>query len=444
MKGCRKGGKNHQNRTLKNLKKTVFKWRTLYNVFICFNKTQKNFQLCSMRFWNFFQFQNIFSLPFSIFEKHLLIHIISALLALFTVKLLYSFIFPKVKSVQCWFCHEKSFIAKAKLNNWACVNCGQYNGFKDDGDYNMEIPEQHYGHMNTKVYAHRKIDESEMVMCDYCNESQAKKVSILNRVKPMDENNYFTEYAELKSKLERHYPLCFVCENRVASRLKSINDVVLPQYMKWSSERNRDNRLKKYKFCSMIQHLNVLQFSITLMCFVLQFVFKIQTQFIFNQQQNFPSTESYISISSFVAICAITIFGNVRPSLKLGLTRISALFLLLNFDILVDMFINDVNPILWHFARLLCPVWIIYTSLMYCCNFIAVLRAYNSGKKCTINTTENSKGPAKSFVSLNNNRLPTIANSHSKSAIHSNVTFPSTQPMANHINACQNCCCEGS
>ena len=40
--------------------------------------------------------------------------------------------------VQCWFCHQHTKVSYSERNSWRCPRseCGQYNGFKEDGDYN--------------------------------------------------------------------------------------------------------------------------------------------------------------------------------------------------------------------------------------------------------------------------------------------------------------------
>lgn len=37
------------------------------------------------------------------------------------------------------YCNRKAFV---------CPQCGQYNGFKEDGDYDRFIPEQRYEYLN--------------------------------------------------------------------------------------------------------------------------------------------------------------------------------------------------------------------------------------------------------------------------------------------------------
>ncbi|VDO53243.1 unnamed protein product [Schistosoma margrebowiei] len=50
--------------------------------------------------------------------------------------------------VQCWFCGHTAFTSWSRKTSFVCQQCGQYNGFKSDGDYNKVIPSQFIAELN--------------------------------------------------------------------------------------------------------------------------------------------------------------------------------------------------------------------------------------------------------------------------------------------------------
>lgn len=128
--------------------------------------------------------------------------------------------------VNCWFCNTNSKVPYNDSNSWVCVNCTQYNGFTEDGDYNREIPAQYQSRLNP----HANITDDDKIsytapyngLCFGCNRNQELKIHQLASFVPEVEENFEEEVEEYQQQLEQAYKLCSRCE-RVLKR--TLNDV---------------------------------------------------------------------------------------------------------------------------------------------------------------------------------------------------------------------------
>lgn len=110
-------------------------------------------------------------------------------------------LFPKL--VNCWFCNKNFRIKYEQINKWTCPDCGQYNGFNEDGDYNQEIPAQKCSRLNThnnasfceKSFISRYAENG---FCTDCNRNQERKIQQLASFEPKFKNNYEDEIVEYK------------------------------------------------------------------------------------------------------------------------------------------------------------------------------------------------------------------------------------------------------
>ena len=82
------------------------------------------------------------------------------------------------------------------------MNCGQYNGFSEDGGYNQEIPAQHYSKLNlakdSTFCSQQQKYPANNGLCDICNRNQELKVYQLGAFIPQNENNYDEEISSYK------------------------------------------------------------------------------------------------------------------------------------------------------------------------------------------------------------------------------------------------------
>ncbi|XP_077531844.1 uncharacterized protein LOC144144321 isoform X3 [Haemaphysalis longicornis] len=95
--------------------------------------------------------------------------------------------------VNCWFCGVRTVVPYGNFNCWDCPSCEQYNGFKEDGDYNKPIPAQHDERLNFSVPASCQSDspplegKTRSQLCSACNYHQLVKVRLLANFTPTEE-----------------------------------------------------------------------------------------------------------------------------------------------------------------------------------------------------------------------------------------------------------------
>lgn len=131
-------------------------------------------------------------------------------------------------TVNCWFCNFNTRVPYNNQNSFVCSSCQQFNGFDENGDYNKEIPEQHYSKLNASnaLYCQKSVlrVHSTNGLCEACNRNQEMKVIQLANFKPRCEAKYDEEVEEYRRKLEDSYQLCQQCQrhlNKTLNRVKT-------------------------------------------------------------------------------------------------------------------------------------------------------------------------------------------------------------------------------
>uniref|UniRef100_A0A0R3RX54 Ima1_N domain-containing protein n=1 Tax=Elaeophora elaphi TaxID=1147741 RepID=A0A0R3RX54_9BILA len=151
-----------------------------------------------------------------------------------SIALIFYFIYRMVRPfckvmVNCWFCNENIRISYCNRQAFICPKCGQYNGFKEDGDYDRFIPEQKYEFLNPAPKRKRtdniKMNENRKSvttsgLCQRCNVQQARIQSQINKFEPRNEANFDGEFEVYKTRLYKSYPLCDDCEQVVQRKLE--------------------------------------------------------------------------------------------------------------------------------------------------------------------------------------------------------------------------------
>ncbi|KAL5014383.1 hypothetical protein ScPMuIL_008653 [Solemya velum] len=138
------------------------------------------------------------------------------------------FIRPKFPvTVCCWFCKACTKVPYGNKNCWDCPDCEQYNGFKQDGDYNKQIPAQYSEDMNYSITCQKsEFIGGHNVLCPQCNANQLLKVKQLANFSPYHQNNYEEEVDCYERHLEMVYGLCSTCEYNVKYELQKQNQIL--------------------------------------------------------------------------------------------------------------------------------------------------------------------------------------------------------------------------
>uniref|UniRef100_A0A8C4R573 Transmembrane protein 201 n=1 Tax=Eptatretus burgeri TaxID=7764 RepID=A0A8C4R573_EPTBU len=106
--------------------------------------------------------------------------------------------------VECWFCGQCTHVPYGNRDCWDCPSCEQYNGFREDGDYNKPIPAQYSELLNHPVLGGRwAVGEtskgtaqwlsSRHLLCRRCVNNQQLKIRNLARFQPCNESERATE-----------------------------------------------------------------------------------------------------------------------------------------------------------------------------------------------------------------------------------------------------------
>ncbi|CAN8015906.1 unnamed protein product [Ixodes persulcatus] len=139
--------------------------------------------------------------------------------------------------VNCWFCGITTVVPYGNINCWDCPTCEQYNGFKEDGDYNKPIPAQYDEALNFASTAGRLAESSlgsikldwDNELCSTCNYHQLIKIRLLADFTPTREDRFDSEVEEYQKRLEEVYALCGACAQRLRHRLSEQDSLLRPQ-----------------------------------------------------------------------------------------------------------------------------------------------------------------------------------------------------------------------
>ncbi|XP_050051437.1 uncharacterized protein [Dermacentor andersoni] len=138
--------------------------------------------------------------------------------------------------VNCWFCGVQTVVPYGNINCWDCPSCEQYNGFKEDGDYNKPIPAQFDEALNFTATSSCQADSSpgalklkpDNQLCSVCNYHQVIKVRLLANFTPTEESLFESEVEQYRQHLEEVYPLCQPCEAQVKRTLTLQDSLLRP------------------------------------------------------------------------------------------------------------------------------------------------------------------------------------------------------------------------
>ncbi|VDQ00884.1 unnamed protein product [Trichobilharzia regenti] len=192
---------------------------------------------------------------------------------------LVSIIFVTLKilnwKVQCWFCGFCTRVPWRKKNSFVCQQCGQYNGFTRDGDYNKIIPSQFQSELNPtcRYQANSKFKSHSNILCLDCTNNQAIIVQKLSEYVPKykDSDEEIKRYAHM---LELTYGLCNDCHMKVNDRVRKLDSKLLPSFIEWWHEKRRttpvtENPVKRKtrrKYLAWLELLIVVRI-ISIICF---------------------------------------------------------------------------------------------------------------------------------------------------------------------------------
>ncbi|VVC44446.1 Hypothetical protein CINCED_3A007914 [Cinara cedri] len=155
---------------------------------------------------------------------------VSSLLAPVTLALFCYYIYVYVRKfypicVNCWFCNANFKVPFEDRFEYTCVECKQFNGFKNDGSYSKIIPEQHDHRYNKSIFTELQDSptESKNGLCHKCNIVQELKVKQLASFTPTNEKYFDKEIEIFKKNLEKTLTLCSKC-NLYKNKILSIQE----------------------------------------------------------------------------------------------------------------------------------------------------------------------------------------------------------------------------
>jgi len=182
------------------------------------------------------------------------------------------------QAVNCWFCDRNCLVPFGNRNCWDCPHCDQYNGFKDDGSYNKEIPAQHEEALNSaKCFSTVSSPASPVTsFCADCNRNQLIKIKQLAAFSPLNEDTFDEEVERFQKRLDVNLALCGRCEAKAEAVLDQQNkelmyDIASDALLKTTS-RNKNHvthtetSLRQYRFCTTVKlcHLVLLVVALSL------------------------------------------------------------------------------------------------------------------------------------------------------------------------------------
>lgn len=165
--------------------------------------------------------------------------------------------------VNCWFCNANFKVAFEDRFEFTCIECGQFNGFKEDGSYSKIIPEQHDHQYNKTIFTINQNDnkESKNGLCHKCNIIQEMKVKQLASFIPTKEKYFDREIEKFKENLEMTLKLCSKC-NKYMRKILSLQE---KRYnlntIRMNNRRNVQNVSSWPNICSLCLSLIIVMLS---------------------------------------------------------------------------------------------------------------------------------------------------------------------------------------
>lgn len=152
-------------------------------------------------------------------------------------------------------------------NQWECPACEQYNGFKEDGDYNKDLRAQYSPKYNKQPVARlphhqtglplnqRQVHSTGAHLCDACNRNQELIVHQLASFTPSDECDYDEEVELYRRQLEEAYRLCPACERIVKRKLNQAKTLILGMKRKTATKVEARKRGKMEGLRTIVKRL---------------------------------------------------------------------------------------------------------------------------------------------------------------------------------------------
>jgi hypothetical protein len=144
--------------------------------------------------------------------------------------------------VQCWFCPSALpvVVPYSLRNSWTCEECGQYNGFTADGDFNRQVSGSREAVVRSGLRRDPGASEPrDNGLCQTCNLNQTLKTHQLARFKPSSAAAYDREVEAYAKHLEDAYRLCRRCEAILHQTLGEQDSWLRPTLLSWKLESNR-------------------------------------------------------------------------------------------------------------------------------------------------------------------------------------------------------------
>ncbi|XP_063292681.1 transmembrane protein 201 [Pelobates fuscus] len=214
---------------------------------------------------------------------------------------------PSHVKVNCWFCNQDTFVPYGNRNCWDCPSCEQYNGFKENGDYNKPIPAQHHEHLNHVVSGGSHLPDvikpqqwvnCQTLLCKKCNVNQNTIIKQLASFVPRDDNRYDEEIEVYKHHLEQTYKLCRPCQAAVECYIKHQNRQLRAHMLNQHLKHRETDKYHIKSFgpsisCQVPMHILILRLFTFLSCLFLLWlnVFGPGDLFIFSTENTNISEE---------------------------------------------------------------------------------------------------------------------------------------------------------
>ncbi|KAL7675822.1 hypothetical protein ACOME3_002086 [Neoechinorhynchus agilis] len=143
--------------------------------------------------------------------------------------------------VNCWFCNTDQYVQFSERKWFKCVQCDQYNGFRDDGDYRYRVPGMRDDKFVERYEYKCPITELNRhpVICRSCDINNHMRILQMAR---LDLSFRYEENCFRLKQFERDSELCPPCEEAVRDYIQR-QDQRINQYNRQVSESRRSSTL---------------------------------------------------------------------------------------------------------------------------------------------------------------------------------------------------------
>ena len=203
----------------------------------------------------------------------------------------------KSSSDTCHFCGKRQEVDV--VNRWYCKYCNQYNGFEEDGDYNVDRPEFYVEELNPSSFCEKgRMNNSNSLFCDRC---LAKQEAWLHNGREKEET----------------LGLCSNCAFEASEVIKKKNVDIKVGYLGSTVKRSRLNIAKpSVSMKGTIRVPFVMLYLIVLWTLILSVMSSVIGSLWFYDNE-------------FVVYCSCVLFGSLCSMLSYGLYSYTALVVFL-------------------------------------------------------------------------------------------------------------------